>query len=33
LSKHKMDSEELKITQAACDIVNDAKVKKNVFVL
>jgi S-adenosylmethionine:tRNA-ribosyltransferase-isomerase (queuine synthetase) len=24
LSKHKMDSEELKITQAACDIVNDA---------
>jgi S-adenosylmethionine:tRNA ribosyltransferase-isomerase len=28
LSKHKMDSEELKITQAACDIVNDAKVHK-----
>ncbi len=28
LSKHKMDSEELKITQEACDIVNDAKVKK-----
>jgi S-adenosylmethionine:tRNA ribosyltransferase-isomerase len=27
LSKHKMDSEELKITQAACD-VNDAKEKK-----
>jgi S-adenosylmethionine:tRNA ribosyltransferase-isomerase len=23
-----MDSEELKITQAACDIVNDAKVRK-----
>lgn len=28
LSKHKMDSEELKITQEACDIVNDAKTKK-----
>jgi S-adenosylmethionine:tRNA-ribosyltransferase-isomerase (queuine synthetase) len=28
LSKHKMDSEELIITQDACDIVNDAKVKK-----
>ncbi|MFV8344275.1 tRNA preQ1(34) S-adenosylmethionine ribosyltransferase-isomerase QueA [Flavobacterium sp. XS2P39] len=28
LSKHKMDSEELKITQEACDIVNSAKVKK-----
>jgi S-adenosylmethionine:tRNA ribosyltransferase-isomerase len=28
LSKHKMDSEELKITQEACDIVNNAKVKK-----
>ena len=28
LSKHKMDSEELKITQGACDIVNDAKAKK-----
>jgi S-adenosylmethionine:tRNA ribosyltransferase-isomerase len=28
LSKHKMDSEELKITQEACDIVNDAKAKK-----
>ena len=28
LSKHKMDSEELKITQEACDIVNEAKVKK-----
>jgi S-adenosylmethionine:tRNA ribosyltransferase-isomerase len=27
LSKHKMDSEELKITQAACDIVN-AKERK-----
>lgn len=29
LSKHKMDSEELIITQEACDIVNKAKVKKN----
>ncbi|MGH2667091.1 tRNA preQ1(34) S-adenosylmethionine ribosyltransferase-isomerase QueA [Flavobacterium sp.] len=28
LSKHKMDSEELKITQEACDIVNNAKVTK-----
>src|SRR3989337_873730 len=28
LSKHKMDSEELKITQEACDIVNDAKAKR-----
>ncbi len=28
LSKHKMDSEELKITQEAVDIVNDAKIKK-----
>ena len=28
LSKHKMDSEELKITQQACDIVNVAKEKK-----
>lgn len=28
LSKHKMDSEELIITQEACDIVNDAKAKK-----
>jgi S-adenosylmethionine:tRNA ribosyltransferase-isomerase len=28
LSKHKMDSEELKINQKACDIVNAAKVKK-----
>jgi S-adenosylmethionine:tRNA ribosyltransferase-isomerase len=28
LSKHKMDSEELKIKQEACDIVNDAKAKK-----
>jgi S-adenosylmethionine:tRNA ribosyltransferase-isomerase len=27
-----MDSEELKITQAACDIVNDAKYARNVFV-
>jgi S-adenosylmethionine:tRNA ribosyltransferase-isomerase len=27
LSKHKMDSEELKITQEACDIVNGAKEK------
>ncbi|WP_300564869.1 tRNA preQ1(34) S-adenosylmethionine ribosyltransferase-isomerase QueA [Flavobacterium sp.] len=29
LSKHKMDSEELKITQEACDIVNSAKVRKS----
>jgi S-adenosylmethionine:tRNA ribosyltransferase-isomerase len=29
LSKHKMDSEELIISQEACDIVNNAKVKKN----
>lgn len=29
LSKHKMDSEELIITQKACDIVNNAKVKKH----
>ncbi|HSD13334.1 MAG TPA: tRNA preQ1(34) S-adenosylmethionine ribosyltransferase-isomerase QueA [Flavobacterium sp.] len=29
LSKHKMDSEELKITQEACDIVNKAKMNKN----
>ena len=29
LSKHKMDSEELIISQKACDIVNEAKVKKN----
>ncbi len=29
LSKHKMDSEELKITQEACDIVNGAKLRKN----
>ncbi len=29
LSKHKMDSEELKITQAACDIVNAAKARKS----
>ena len=28
LSKHKMDSEELKITQVACDIVNKAKANK-----
>ena len=28
LSKHKMDSEELKISQEACDIVNSAKVGK-----
>lgn len=28
LSKHKMDSEELKITQEACDIVNNAKEEK-----
>lgn len=28
LSKHKMDSEELKITQEACDIVNKAKQEK-----
>jgi S-adenosylmethionine:tRNA ribosyltransferase-isomerase len=28
LSKHKMDSEELKINQKACDIVNAAKLKK-----
>ena len=28
LSKHKMDSEELKITQKACDIVNGAKANK-----
>jgi len=29
LSKHKMDSEELIITQEACDIVNKAKLSKN----
>ena len=29
LSKHKMDSEELKISQAACDIVNEAKARKS----
>ncbi|CAM3970856.1 tRNA preQ1(34) S-adenosylmethionine ribosyltransferase-isomerase QueA [Flavobacterium branchiophilum NBRC 15030 = ATCC 35035] len=29
LSKHKMDSEELKITQDACDIVNAAKTRKS----
>ena len=28
LAKHKMDSEELKITQEACDIVNEAKANK-----
>lgn len=28
LSKHKMDSEELKITQQACDIVNQAKANR-----
>lgn len=28
LSKHKMDSEELDINQEACDIINNAKVKK-----
>ncbi|MGC4040008.1 MAG: tRNA preQ1(34) S-adenosylmethionine ribosyltransferase-isomerase QueA [Flavobacterium sp.] len=28
LSKHKMDSEELIITQEACDVVNEAKAKK-----
>lgn len=28
LSKHKMDSEELKISQKACDIVNTAKINK-----
>jgi S-adenosylmethionine:tRNA ribosyltransferase-isomerase len=28
LSKHKMDSEELKISQEACDIVNSAKLNK-----
>jgi S-adenosylmethionine:tRNA ribosyltransferase-isomerase len=28
LSKHKMDSEELKVNQEACDIVNEAKAKK-----
>ncbi|MBQ0116853.1 MAG: tRNA preQ1(34) S-adenosylmethionine ribosyltransferase-isomerase QueA [Flavobacterium sp.] len=29
LSKHKMDSEEVHIPQLACDIINNAKVKKN----
>ena len=29
LSKHKMDSEEMKISQEACDIINNAKAKKN----
>lgn len=29
LSKHKMDSEEMFVTQEACDIVNDAKVRKS----
>ena len=28
LSKHKMDSEEMKISQEACDIINTAKIKK-----
>ena len=28
LSKHKMDSEEMKISQEACDIINNAKIKK-----
>jgi len=28
LSKHKMDSEELRITQEACDVVNAGKAKK-----
>lgn len=28
LSKHKMDSEEMKITQEACDIINNAKANK-----
>lgn len=28
LSKHKMDSEEMIVTQEACDIVNNAKIKK-----
>jgi S-adenosylmethionine:tRNA ribosyltransferase-isomerase len=28
LSKHKMDSEEIKISQEACDIINNAKAKK-----
>lgn len=31
LSKHKMDSEELKITQQACDIVNNAKANKKKY--
>ena len=29
LSKHKMDSEEIIVTQEACDIVNNAKAKNN----
>lgn len=29
LTKHKMDSEEIDIPQAACDIVNDAKARKS----
>ncbi|MEC4116794.1 tRNA preQ1(34) S-adenosylmethionine ribosyltransferase-isomerase QueA [Myroides phaeus] len=29
LSKHKMDSEEMFVTQEACDIVNEAKVRKS----
>lgn len=28
LSKHKMDSEQLRITQEACDVVNDAKMNR-----
>ncbi|MEN9326114.1 MAG: S-adenosylmethionine:tRNA-ribosyltransferase-isomerase [Bacteroidota bacterium] len=29
LSKHKMDSEEMVVTQEACDIINGARAKKN----
>ncbi|MBW3518129.1 tRNA preQ1(34) S-adenosylmethionine ribosyltransferase-isomerase QueA [Flavobacterium sp. NKUCC04_CG] len=29
LSKHKMDSEEMRVTQEACDIVNSAKIRKS----
>ncbi|WP_430613875.1 tRNA preQ1(34) S-adenosylmethionine ribosyltransferase-isomerase QueA [Flavobacterium sp. JP2137] len=29
LSKHKMDSEEMRVTQEACDIVNSAKLRKS----
>lgn len=28
LSKHKMDSEEMVVTQEACDIINGARAKK-----